>query len=371
MSSLVIVGLDPGTTTAYAVLDAEGNELSIHSQKEMDLNAAIRNVSAIGRPFIVGTDKKKCPELVEKFAARTGAVASCPTYDLGVAEKITMTRESGLRNDHERDALAAAKTAHKHFAPLLARVRKTVIAEGMDELLDDVMLIVVRDGRSIRKTLDMLLESRREREPVRIIKDVVHHVNPLTVLRRENQWLRKTIAELHHRIAVVRREKTICVTRMVPEEKARELLRHKEQAIQKLGDAVRKKEAEVVNVRREVTRLNHLLAESGTMQLMKKLDSLSHKEIAHKKQMLHIRPGDVLLVRDARIANPAAQTLSETCLIVARTMPEQNVLPVIDAGALQILESKHFGAVDKKELDRARKKTDMLGRIVATYREER
>ncbi|MBI5389158.1 DUF460 domain-containing protein [Candidatus Woesearchaeota archaeon] len=42
--TLLIVGIDPGTTTAYAVLDLEGNVLKTHAQKDIDLGDVIKAI---------------------------------------------------------------------------------------------------------------------------------------------------------------------------------------------------------------------------------------------------------------------------------------------------------------------------------------
>ena len=61
---LLIVGIDPGMTTAYAVLDIEGNFIHSHSSKQFDLNMIISETIRMGKAILVGTDKAKIPMIL-------------------------------------------------------------------------------------------------------------------------------------------------------------------------------------------------------------------------------------------------------------------------------------------------------------------
>src|SRR3989338_1965903 len=67
---LLIVGIDPGITTAYAVLDIEGKLIKTSSSKEFGLNQIISETTELGKVVLVGTDKSKIPNLVHLFAAK-------------------------------------------------------------------------------------------------------------------------------------------------------------------------------------------------------------------------------------------------------------------------------------------------------------
>ena len=91
MNNLIIVGIDPGTTIGYAILDmSETRSVSEHAQehlvldmnknlittgssKQLDLNSLLSTITLYGKVIAIGTDKKKTPSLIEKFAAKTGA----------------------------------------------------------------------------------------------------------------------------------------------------------------------------------------------------------------------------------------------------------------------------------------------------------
>ncbi len=154
----LIVGIDPGTTTAYAILGIDGRMISTRSEKEMSLDTIIKGVSQKGIPLIVGTDRKKCPHMVAKFSAKTGAAKAVPRYDVPEAEKNAMTRGMGAANAHEKDALAAALAAYRQYEPLLARINKTLAREEKTELKEKVENMVISGKISIKKALERIEE---------------------------------------------------------------------------------------------------------------------------------------------------------------------------------------------------------------------
>lgn len=149
----LIVGIDPGTTTAYAILGIDGRKIAVKSSKGLSLDMIIREVSQKGMPLIVGTDRRKCPQMVSKFAAKTGAAKAVPFYDMPETEKNAMTKGMGATNAHEKDALAAALSAYRQYEPLLKRVNKALSRENKTELTEEVAGIVISKKISIKKAM--------------------------------------------------------------------------------------------------------------------------------------------------------------------------------------------------------------------------
>ena len=83
---LLIVGIDPGITTAYAVLGIEGDLIHLNSFRQLDLKMLISEIIEFGKVVLVGTDKSKVPRLVEEFATKLGANVMCPSEDLKIEE---------------------------------------------------------------------------------------------------------------------------------------------------------------------------------------------------------------------------------------------------------------------------------------------
>ena len=66
-NKLLIVGVDPGTTLGYAVLDVVSNLIKIKSSKKLNLNSLLSEIIYLGKINVVGTDKAKVHSLVERF----------------------------------------------------------------------------------------------------------------------------------------------------------------------------------------------------------------------------------------------------------------------------------------------------------------
>jgi predicted RNase H-like nuclease (RuvC/YqgF family) len=122
----VLVGIDPGTTTAAAVLDLDGNVLDVHSTRTADTADVIEWLIERGRPVVVAADVEPMPETVEQFRRSFEAAGWAPDSDLPVDEKLHRTRDADYDNDHERDALAAALHAYDDHEDQIARITRKV-----------------------------------------------------------------------------------------------------------------------------------------------------------------------------------------------------------------------------------------------------
>jgi len=155
----VIVGIDPGTTTAVAIVGVEGTVFDVLSTRTADTADVIEWIIERGRPLIVAADVTPMPETVEKIRRSFDAAGWVPDRDLPVDVKQHRTREEAYDNDHERDAMAAALgafDAHKEqferiatkvpprqdLGPVLARVI------GEEESVETVLADLSEDDKS-------------------------------------------------------------------------------------------------------------------------------------------------------------------------------------------------------------------------------
>ena len=106
-------------------------------------------IAARGRPLLVATDVFPTPGSVEKVKRAFNAVLFSPGGDIPAEEKIALGKEFGYKNDHERDALAAAMSAFKKYRNKFLQVEKKVPSE-IDP--DEVKALVVR-GYSIENAI--------------------------------------------------------------------------------------------------------------------------------------------------------------------------------------------------------------------------
>ncbi len=121
----VIAGIDPGKASALAVLDLNSNILLLATKRFAGLRWFVDSIKSAGTPVIVAGDKKNTDAMTNKIAATFGAVCFAPRYDIGTDRKKEMTSSDKIGNAHERDALAAAKTAFNAYANKFKQAEKT------------------------------------------------------------------------------------------------------------------------------------------------------------------------------------------------------------------------------------------------------
>ncbi len=312
----VLVGIDPGTTTAVAIVSIDGEVLDVLSTRTADTADVIEWIVERGRPFLVAADVTPMPNTVEKFRRSFDAAGWVPETDLPVDEKQHRTRNEGYDDDHERDAIAAALFARDDHERQFERVARNVPAR-IDR--GEVTARVVSGDQSIEAVLDSYREDDTA-EP--------EGEEPPQPERSPEQ---KRIAELETRIERLQNHL----------DDVRGTVEEKDKRIADLEDALstaRSEERKEVRQRREVTRLereNNRLererdeAHAAREELAEKLErlkalwKLDHSNFAdvdpEKRDLVPVKPvekftldaieaaeagyglaeGDVILLRDA------------------------------------------------------------------------
>ncbi|WP_436908773.1 DUF460 domain-containing protein [Halosimplex marinum] len=149
----VVVGVDPGTTTAVAIVGLDGEVLDVLSTRTADSAEVTEWIVERGRPVIVAADVTPMPSTVEKLRRSFDAAGWTPDRDLPVDVKQHRTREEGYDNDHERDAMAAAFGAYDAHKDQFERIAAKV-PPGQD--VGPVVARVVTGGESVETVLEDL-----------------------------------------------------------------------------------------------------------------------------------------------------------------------------------------------------------------------
>ena len=229
----VLVGVDPGTTTAVAIVGIDGEVLDVLSTRTADTAAVIEWIVERGRPFLVAADVTPMPTTVEKLRRSFDAAGWTPETDLPVDEKQHRTRDESYDNDHERDAIAAALFAHDAHASQFER-----IAEKVPARIDrgEVTARVVGDEEHVETVLDSYREDEEPDEEEE------------TPTQPERSPEQRRIADLEGRIERLQSHLT----------DVRETVERKDDRIEELETALsqaRSEERKEVRERRAVTRL--------------------------------------------------------------------------------------------------------------------
>ncbi|MFC5971415.1 DUF460 domain-containing protein [Halomarina salina] len=157
----VFVGIDPGTTTAVAIVGLGGEVLDVLSTRTADTAEVTEWIIERGRPLLVAADVTPMPETVEKFRRSFDAVGWEPDRDLPVDTKQHRTREEGYDDDHQRDAMAAALFAHDAHEDQLDRIARKTPAP-LD--LGEVTARVLGRDESVEAAIDALTEDEEHEE---------------------------------------------------------------------------------------------------------------------------------------------------------------------------------------------------------------
>lgn len=154
----LIVGIDPGIVTGLAILDINGNVLTLHSGKNLSRRHVLRIVYQYGTPILVAVDTAKPSDYAKKLAAMIGAVLYYPDKDLSISEKseiaVKISREQGIvvKDPHMRDALAAAYKSFIQLKPKLDRVEAEV-RRSIARVIDEAKALVIK-GMPIKQAVD-------------------------------------------------------------------------------------------------------------------------------------------------------------------------------------------------------------------------
>ncbi len=394
MRELLIVGVDPGTTIGYAVLDTRGKLIRARSSKQLELNSIVEEVVQLGSILAIGTDKQKCPQLIEKIAAKTGAKIVLPDYDLPVAEKESMV-QGFAGNQHEKDSLAAALYAYKELEPLLQRIGKTLAQEGKQELFMEVTKTVVMDGINIKEALHNVERQMAEKMPAAegaaIQKETetkdVRADKRLGILEKENKILREYVSKLLGRIKKTEKERDRIAKGSRQDSKAplKEKLDEKEknhsELLMKLQRIINEKDRQIGRLKAEMQQLERIAAAGNIV--VKKLNTLGFDELRQKNGALGIGRNDVVLVENPdsfsektldymRERNVTILTRKKISPAVARILHDAE-LTAISVDGIITMEAENFAAADRERLAEARKKLgngNIFG-LIEDYKEER
>ncbi len=402
MRELLIVGVDPGTTLGYAVLDTKGRLLRTRSSKQLELNSMLEEVVRLGSILVIGTDKRKCPGLIEKAAAATGAKIVAPRDDLTTAEKEAITLGEKTSNNHEKDALAAALYAYRETGPLLERIRKALEKEGKHNFFRQVAETVLDTGTNIKDALrEAEMEAAREQETPAVIAataELSGHDSEAVALRhlfetrlkraeKENDILRD-----YSRKLVQKLRQTADNARKAAKKEAAEKKRgagrvtderesHMRELVRKMQAATDSKNAAIAKMLAELEKLEKVIAAGGI--IAKKLNTLGFEELERKNQAIGIGENDILLVENAE--SYSEKTLEylarRNVFLLLRKRASAKVWKIIrqagvmaaDAGNIVLIEAGNFAAIDKAMLEEAKEqlaKSDITG-IIENYKEER
>jgi predicted RNase H-like nuclease (RuvC/YqgF family) len=403
----LIVGIDPGTTTAVAALDLDGNLLHLASSRQMNMADVIESLYKVGKPLIIATDVQEMPYSVEKIRRAFSAIAFVPKQDVSVDTKVEMTAPFEYANDHERDALSAALDAYRQYRHKFQNLIKR-IPPGHD--LDEVRARVIR-GQSLDSVLGEMKVPVREPETAEaapVLIDSGRHDERVRVLDGMVKRLRTFVAELQeevkgkeyeiHRLQA--RLRNVHTARDAELAKDTEVVK-KDVVIQSLKKRLRREERHNRNLLKRLARIKKFaeLSMDGEVVPVKVMDALTKDGLRRLAEDVGIEEGDIIfmsrtdgwgrnIVRDlAELRVKAVITASDSL-----AASDSQMLPLFREAGIPLLSDKQAGVqvrgkqglAGKGNLESAlrewqgqqekherEKKSEMLEHIFKEYKSER
>jgi predicted RNase H-like nuclease (RuvC/YqgF family) len=404
----IIVGLDPGTTTGIAALNLQGELIDLISARAMSPSDAIEWIAARGKPLLVATDVFPAPGAVEKVKRSFNSILFSPGSDLAAEEKIALAKEFGYRNDHERDALAAASSAFKKYRNKFLLVEKKTPAQ-MDP--DEVKALVVR-GYSIENALaELSPQPTAERVQPQAAEISVSGEDAgkaqLQQLSEQVRNLKGYVEDLKGQLAEREEEVGRLSDRLERQrdKEARELKRQTEikfrdKEIDRLRALLRSERKQMRHLKQDLSRrkLAEKLAEqveASGLRRLKILEAFSKEAVAQASERWGIEKGDLILLQEASGGGPnTADLLAEKevgAVIWEKAMPNavrehffDRGIPVFSARELEVqrigsqafvrpedLEVALARWREKMKVRQAERKTEWLEGMLQEYRVER
>ncbi len=373
----IIVGMDPGTTTAIAALDLEGNLLHLSSSRQTSLSDVIESLYKVGKPIVVATDVRDMPFSVEKVRRAFNAVAYTPRLDVSVEAKMEHTQPFKYMNDHERDALSAALEAYRHYNHKFQHILKRV-PPGQD--LDEVRAGMIR-GHSLEQVIGDLkiltvpseIElpiapvDRKSDDRVRILDGMVKR------LRTYVQELEEVIKGKEREI--VRLQSRILKIRSIHE---KDLVKDAEIAkrdvvIQSIKKRLRREERSNRNLLRKIERQNRIneLADSNDSVPVKMLGAFTRDAVRTLSDDPGVQEGDVLYVLRIdgwgrsvirEIGDKGVRAVITGVGLTLHADPQlqsacmEQHIPLLDGGDLPVLIRGKIGSVGKTPFESSLKR---------------
>ena len=291
----LIAGIDPGTTTAVALIDLSGNLISVKSKKDWSLADVIEFINSNGKPVIIATDKKNPPEFVNKIRASFNAILYSPKEDLSLEKKRDLTSKFSFLNDHERDALASAMDALKSYESKFRNIEKRV-PMGFD--VEKAKAEILK-GTALRSLFEVQSAEKAEKrdEPETNYPELLEKKDKkIRELIEENEILKKQISELRAEVEKLR-TRIVAISEEEREKVRREIyVRNLEAKIKELNEIIKKKDNEIAELREklEILKKMKFLEFSGWKEV-KVIRKFTKDEI----EKAEICEGDIVYIADA------------------------------------------------------------------------
>ncbi|MFH1506448.1 MAG: DUF460 domain-containing protein [archaeon] len=373
MVSPIILGIDPGTTTGYAIVDLHGKLVKKGSAKNISMSSLINKIIRSGKPILIGCDKKVTPGFVEKMASRLGAKIVHPNKDLLKQEKKELVKMK-IKSDHESDALASALFAYETVKRLFYKI-DAILEKKEKRLLADSLkeFMVKHEKMNIEEAIRVLekkpepkkFKKPKQRTNTEPVKELDRLEKRILILEEKNKHLQSQFGEA--------KKKSLLLERSAINIEKDPVIKQKDKMVALLNQRIKELKLQTYELTKKLHCVGDFIADVNDKVLLKKLDTLSMKEYDDKK-FLKIKAGDILLVKNPNIVN---DKLLEILRGKVRIIFHKEKVCVnkgfvyINARNIRLQHIDNYALIEKKELDGLLMKANVLDNVLEEYKEER
>ncbi len=307
-----IVGIDPGSTSAIAVLDMRGKPKAVMSKKHMGQDEIVKAISDEGKPVLVTTDKEKLPSTVESISTDFSAEVFLPEDDLSIDKKRKLTEEHDYRNLHERDALAAAMNAYNSFKNKFKNIESRMDDLNLVDMSPRIKELVVKgEARNVSEAVEKALgngeeegEEEVKEEPSGNLDEKIDNYRNIIIkerkdrqkLKEHNRKLKKRIENLERRMAKIKEEKNDLEAGVKNEVFEARKIKKLERNLRSKKNRIRTLEQDKSSLRKNVEELRTFLEviKEGMVPL-REINPLNEAEIRKQDNRLSLKESVVLV----------------------------------------------------------------------------
>jgi len=385
---VLIIGIDPGTTAAYAALDTNENIIQIYSSKEFDLSSMITAITVLGYPLLIGTDKKNIPSFVKQFATKCGAKVIAPEEDLLGDEKREIIRERAAENtaanDHERDALACALFAYRRTRAVIEKIKFHLAEIKQEELTDEVIkLVITTEGLPIKTAIDILLKPTAKENI--IIKEAIAQkkcssielrlYEQIKILENENAILKTYSRNITQETNKKKKDYDFMLNKIqknILDKKQEQLLNQKEQIIYVKEAILKQKELMISQLNEKNSKLLNYLETADSFVIIRKLKNLT-ADYEQKKQF--IKEKDILFIEDASLySKNTFDEVSKKVKIIITKNPNKyfkESFIILQPDQVTLTDLGSIFLLQKKELEQKLNAQELLSKVISDYQRMR
>ena len=305
----IIVGIDPGTTTAIAVLTLDGKLQKLHSSRTISIPEVIEMIAQEGRPLVIASDVFPTPNAVEKIRRAFNAVSSAPFEVLSAEDKIGFSTPYGYSNNHERDAIAAAVSFYRKNKNKFEQIRKK-IPHGVDS--GEAIAQVVR-GKSVEAVISGLTRTqikephvqavpeKRDEEAFHLRESIRKYEDMINEMKAKQEFLEKGLLLRDERIrdfeGLIKKQR-LDVYKELKKDKTIQI---RDMDIQRLQNKISEKNRKISDLNERIHKLKRVrrLEISGRVLPVKIIFSFTKDSILKTRETVGIKKDDLVLLKDS------------------------------------------------------------------------